>query len=101
MKHHSVSSMIKELLYSDKAHNSAAYVTRGAEAAIGTAYPSREPKFIPLSCLVCVGFLCSVLSLKRKYQIQCTRCVSGITFSSYAQRKMIAKPNNLKKKWEQ
>jgi hypothetical protein len=47
MKHHSVSSMIKELLYSDKAHNSAAYATSGAEAAIGTAYPSREPEFIP------------------------------------------------------
>jgi t-SNARE complex subunit (syntaxin) len=28
-------------------HNNAAYATSGAEAAIGTAYPSREPKFIP------------------------------------------------------
>ena len=38
--------MIKVLLYSDKTHDSAAYATSGAEAAVGTAYPSREPEFI-------------------------------------------------------
>jgi len=36
------------------------------------------------------------LQQKRRYQIQCARRVSGITFIRYAQNQKIGKLNNLK-----